>query len=105
MGLPEGNLPLTQAIIYVCEAPKSNSVVVAMNMAKEDVARCSCDAVPSHLKNHPVHTKTPKYKYPHDFGGYVYQQYMPKGLEDRVYYTPSQNGREKGLVRKKIFKK
>ena len=41
----------------------------------------------------------------HDFGGYVYQQYMPKGLEDRVYYKPSNNGREKGLVRKKVWKK
>lgn len=105
MGLPEGNIPLSHAIIYVCEAPKSNSVITAMGLAQADVKNCNYDAVPDHLKNHSVHTKTPKYKYPHDFGGYVYQQYMPKGLEDRVYYRPSENGREKGLVRKKIFKK
>lgn len=105
MGLPEGQIPLSHAIIYLCEAPKSNSVIVAMNMAKDDALKSSFDAVPDHLKNHPVHTKTPKYKYPHDFGGYVYQQYMPTGLENKVYYTPSENGREKGLVRKKIFKK
>ncbi len=105
MGIPEGLIPLNHAIIYVCEAPKSNSVIRAMTMAQSDATDSSFDAVPDHLKNHPVHTNTPKYKYPHDFGGYVYQQYMPTGLEDRVYYQPSSNGREKGLVRKKIFKK
>lgn len=106
MGMPEGNIPLSHAIIYVCEAPKSNSVINALSAAKvSDVLSAGYDAVPNHLKNHPVHTKTPKYKYPHDFGGYVYQQYMPAGLEDRVYYHPSENGREKGLVRKKVFKK
>ncbi len=105
MGLPEGLIPLNHAIIYVCEAPKSNSVVVAMELAEQDAKNSSFDSVPDHLKNYLVHTKTPKYKYPHDFGGYVYQQYMPKGLEDRVYYRPSNNGREKDLVRKKIFKK
>ncbi len=105
MGLPEGLIPLNHAIIYVCEAPKSNSVITAMEMAMEDAKKSSYDAVPEYLKNHPVHRSTPKYKYPHDFGGYVYQQYMPTGLEDKVYYIPSENGREKGLVRKKIFKK
>lgn len=105
MGVPEGLIPLNHAIIYLCEAPKSNSVIRAMDLAREDATRSSFDAVPEHLKNHPVHARTPKYKYPHDFGGYVYQQYIPSGLEDRVYYTPSNNGREKALVRKKIFKK
>jgi len=105
MGLPEGLIPLNHAIIYVCEAPKSNSVITAMEKANIDAQNSSYDAVPEHLKNHPIHKNTPKYKYPHDFGGYVYQQYMPTGLEDRVYYVPSENGREKGLVRKKIFKK
>ena len=105
MGMPEGNIPLSHAIIYVCEAPKSNSVIIARDAAIQDAKNSMFDAVPDHLKNHPIHTKTPKYKYPHDFGGYVYQQYMPKGLEDRIYYRPSENGREKGLVRKKIFKK
>ncbi len=104
-GMPEGNIPLSHAIIYVCEAPKSNSVINAMQLAIFDAQNCANDAVPLHLKNHPVHTKTPKYKYPHDFGGYVYQQYMPKGLEDKVYYFPSENGREKGFVRKKVWKK
>ena len=105
LGLPEGNLALTHAIIYVCEAPKSNSVVVAMNKAQEDAKNARNDAVPSHLKNHSDHKNTPKYKYPHDFGGYVFQQYMPDELVNQVYYVPSENGREKGFVRKKIWKK
>ncbi len=105
LGLPEGNLALTHAIIYVCEAPKSNSVVVAMNRAQADAKNARNDAVPEHLKNYHIDKNAPKYKYPHDFGGYVYQQYMPKGLEDRVYYEPSQNGRERDFKRKKIWKK
>jgi len=105
IGLPEANLALTHAIIYTCEAPKSNSVVVAMNMAQADAKDFRNDAVPEHLKNNHIGKNFPKYKYPHDYGGYVKQQYMPKGLEERVYYTPSKNGRERDLVRKKIWKK
>lgn len=103
MGLPEGNIPLSHAIIYVCEAAKSNSVVKAMQQAQNDALFVKADAVPNHLKNHPtlIGKKQP-YKYPHDFGGYVKQQYMPDELKDRVYYVPSNNGREKGLVRKKV---
>lgn len=105
MGMPEGNLPLSHAIIYVCEAPKSNSVVVAMNRAQSDAKTCRNDNVPEHLKNYHIDKNAPKYKYPHDFGGYIYQQYMPDELKDRVYYEPSNNGREKDFKRKKIWKK
>lgn len=104
LGMPEGNIPLTHAIIYACEAPKSNSVVVAMNKAQFDVEHFGTDNVPNHLKNHPVLDKQTPYKYPHNFGGYVYQQYLPDAIKDHVYYTPSQNGREKGLVRRKVKK-
>ena len=102
MGLPEGNIPLTHAIIYVCEAPKSNSVVNAMYAAQDDVRNVKADAVPNHLKNHPTSDKKQPYKYPHNYGGYVKQQYMPNELKDRVYYVPSENGKEKGLIRKKF---
>ena len=103
MGVPEGLIPLSHAIIYVCEAEKSNSVVVALNLAKEDALYVKDDDVPNHLKNHPS-TNGPKtaYKYPHDFGGYVTQQYLPNMLKDRVYYKPSCNGKEKNLIRKKF---
>ena len=50
-------------------------------------------------------SENPKnYKFPHYYGGYVYQQYLPNSLKDRVYYTPSKNGKEKDLKRKKFTK-
>ena len=105
MGVPEGLIPLSHAIIYACEAEKSNSVIEAMNLAKNDAENVRDDNVPNHLKNHPS-TNGPKtkYKYPHDFGGYVEQQYLPDKLKDRIYYTPSNNGKEKNIIRKKLQK-
>ena len=98
MGIPEGLLPLSHAIIYVCMSPKSNSVVVAMNKAKDDVETTYNDAVPSHLKNtNYFNEKRPAYKYPHDYGGYVDQQYLPTEIANHVYYVPSQNGNEKTI--------
>lgn len=102
MGLPEGLLPLSQAIIYVCEAPKSNSVVMAMNAAIDDAEKVRDDTVPPHLKNSVFADvedkhKSAGYKYPHDYGGYVEQQYLPDTLKDRVYYKPSSNGFEKKI--------
>lgn len=102
MGLPEGLLPLSQAIIYVCEAPKSNSVVMAMNAASSDAENVRDDTVPPHLKNSVYADvedkhKSEGYKYPHDYGGYVEQQYLPDTLKDRVYYKPSSNGFEKKI--------
>lgn len=102
MGLPEGLLPLSQAIIYVCEAPKSNSVVMAMNAAIDDAEKVRDDTVPPHLKNSVFADvedkhKSAGYKYPHDYGGYVEQQYLPDTLKDRVYYKPSANGFEKKI--------
>ncbi len=106
LGPPECYLTLTHAIIYICEAEKSNSVVVAMNKAMADAENEREDIVPNHLKNHPSTNRDGhgKYKYPHDFGGYCKQQYMPDKLKDRIYYVPGQNGKEKNLVRKKFSK-
>lgn len=111
-GLPEGLLPLSQAIIYVCEADKSNSVVVAMNAAKDDAVNRKDDFVPKHLRNAVYASKEDKaisktYKYPHDYGGYVEQQYLPDGLVGRKYYIPSDNGYEKTVkeIRKRKGKK
>ncbi len=104
MGQPEGLIPLTHAIIYVCEAEKSNSVIKALHMAEEDALNCTDNKVPNHLKNHPSTNSDGhgRYKYPHEYGGYVKQQYMPDSLKDRIYYIPSKNGKEKNLVRKKF---
>ncbi len=85
LGMPEGNLALTQAIIYVCESPKDNRVVTAMNMAQDDAKNHPDDNVPDYLKNHTEASK--KYKYPHDYGGYVEQQYLPDSLKDRKYFV------------------
>ncbi len=98
MGIPEGLIPLSHAIIYVCMSPKSNSVVVAMNRAKEDVKATYTGAVPDHLKNYNyLNEKREHYKYPHDYGGYVEQQYLPSELKNHVYYIPSKNGSESSI--------
>ena len=108
MGLPEGLLPLSQAIIYVCEAEKSNSVVTAMDLAGEDAVNVKDDNVPPWVKNAVFGSEkdkelASKYKYPHNYGGYVEQQYLTDKLKDKVYYVPSDNGYEKTVkeIRKK----
>lgn len=101
-GYPEGLEPLCNAIIYVCEAPKSNTVEIAMNAAKKDAREVRDDeGVPPYLKDNTFGDKQTKaqsanYKYPHNYaGGYVDQQYLPDKLKDRVYYKPSDYGYEK----------
>ena len=103
LGPPECLLNLSHAIVYACEAEKSNSVYLAMHKAAEDAEKVKDDRILNNLKNHPSTNKdgTGGYLYPHNFGGYVKQQYLPNSLKNRVYYVPSENGREKGLIRKK----
>lgn len=103
LGMPECNLTLSHAIIYICEAEKSNSVYLAMSSAQADAEAYKNAKVPNHLKNHPTGYDDGHgaYKYPHDFGGYVKQQYLPDELRGKRYYKPLSNGREKNLVRKK----
>ena len=99
MGKPEGLIPLSHAIIYVCMSPKSNSVINAMHSAQEDVEKTFVGSVPNHLKNHNyLNEKRAKYKYPHDFGGYVEQQYLPDEIKNHIYYIPSKNGNEASIV-------
>lgn len=100
LGYPEGLLPLSEAIIYVCEAEKSNSVVIAMDSAKEDAVNIKDDNVPGWVKNAVYGSEEDKklarqYKYPHDYGGYVEQQYLPDSVKDKVYYVPKDVGYEK----------
>ncbi len=100
LGLPEGLIPLSEAVIYVCEAEKSNSVVEAMQLAKEDAIKEKDDNIPAHLKNYEFASKEDKekkglYKYPHNYGGYVEQQYLPDKLVGKKYYIPKDNGYEK----------
>ena len=100
IGMPEGLLPLSEAIIYVCEAEKSNSVYLAMSGAGKDAVEIRDDTVPPHLKNAVYGSKEDKklsktYKYPHDYGGYIEQQYLPNELKGKRYYIPKNNGYEK----------
>ena len=104
IGYPEAMIPLSEAIIYVCEAEKSNSVVNAMYAAKADAREARDDNVPPYLKDNSYGSKedkanSAKYKYPHNYGGYVEQQYLPDSLKDKVYYTPSGNGYENEVVK------
>lgn len=100
-GYPEGLIPLSNAIIYVCEAPKSYSVKNAMLAAQKDAREVRDDeGVPAYLKDNTFGDKAAKsasknYKFPHKYyGGYVEQQYLPDKLKDRIYYEPSDYGFE-----------
>lgn len=84
LGMPEGNLALSQAIIYVCRAPKDNRVLLAMEQAQNDALNHADDRIPDYLKNHTEAGKN--YKYPHNFGGYVEQQYLPDSFVGRNYF-------------------
>lgn len=104
IGMPEGKIPLSEAIIYVCKAPKSNSVINAMYAAEKSVDE-SKGEVPVYLRDaNYKQEKIYGYKYPHDYGGYVEQQYLPDDIKDRVFYVPTDNGEEKychGIWREK----
>lgn len=101
-GYPEGLIPLSNAIIYVCEAPKSYSVKNAMLAAQKDAREVrDDDGVPPYLKDNTfgdakTKAQSANYKFPHDYsGGYVDQQYLPDKLKDRVYYIPTDYGYER----------
>lgn len=112
IGYPEARIPLAEAIIYVCEAEKSNSVVNAMYAAVDDAHNTRDDNVPPYLKDNSYGSKEDKenskaYKYPHNYGGYVEQQYLPDSLKNKIYYVPGANGYENEVkeIRKRKGKK
>jgi putative ATPase len=100
VGLPEAALNLAEAVIYLARAPKSNSVIVALGRAQEDVRSGAQQEVPNHLRD--SHYKGAAslghgegYVYPHaDASGALHQQYRPEALEGHVYYEPSPHGAE-----------
>ena len=102
IGLPEARLSLTQAIIFICESPKSNSVVMALSNAAADAETSFDEPVPIYLRDTSFagagrlgHGKG--YLYPHDFPGHwVKQDYMPPSLKGRRYYIcPPTRGRKR----------
>lgn len=103
IGMPEAKLPIAQAIIAVCESPKSNAVSSAVEAAMADAERGGYEPVPVHLRD--THYKGASalghgegYLYPHDFPGhYVPQQYAPTEARGMPYYRPSEQGFEREI--------
>jgi putative ATPase len=103
IGMPEARLNITQAIIYICESPKSNSVVMAVEKAFEAAENAYQIPVPAHLRD--THYRGAEtlgngigYKYPHEYKNhYTKQQYLPDNLKDLVLYEPSDEGYEKKI--------
>ena len=104
LGLPEARLPLAEACIFLATAPKSNSVVMAIDAAVADVKAGKAGSIPRELQN--VHAdgtgfeREQGYKYPHNYPGHwVKQQYLPNELKDTVYYSYGDNKTEQAAKR------
>ena len=99
LGLPEASIPLASIVIEMALSPKSNSAVLAINNALNDVISVHCGNVPEHIK-----TTSPNYKYPHDYPNhFVKQEYLPENIRNRKYYNPQNNINE--LKYKEVLKK
>jgi putative ATPase len=107
IGLPEGDLALAQAAIYLATAPKSNAIYTAYQRVQKDVRGLENMPVPLHIRN-PV-TSLMKdlgygkdYKYPHDYPDhFVEEEYLPENLKGKIYYHPSDQGFERE-IRKRL---
>src|ERR1700683_2090585 len=103
IGMPEGNLALAQAVVYLSVAPKSNALYTAYGAVQSDVEQTAADPVPLHLRNAPTGLMKglgygKGYQYAHDVEGKVASmQCLPNNLRDRVYYTPTNEGIEKRI--------
>jgi putative ATPase len=109
VGLPEGRIPLAQAVTYLATAPKSNASYKAMLAAAADVEASGALPVPIHLRNAPTNLMKElgygkDYKYAHDYDGHIAdQEHLPKELLDRRYYSPSESGYEKQIKERLQF--
>jgi len=103
IGMPEGNLALVQAVVYLALAPKSNALYTAYTDVQMDVERTAAEPVPLHLRNAPSGLMKglgygEGYKYAHDLESKVADmQCLPDNLRDRVYYHPTDEGKEKQI--------
>ncbi|WP_054695504.1 replication-associated recombination protein A [Syntrophomonas palmitatica] len=100
VGLPEARIPLAEATIYLATAPKSNSSKTAIDQAMNFVRQSKKIQVPKHLAD-ASHSKAGSllghgqgYRYPHDYGGYIAQEYMPEEARGSTFYQPGRNGYE-----------
>lgn len=104
IGLPEGNLALAEAVVYLATAPKSNSLYQAYSRVQKDIQQGRNEPVPLHLRN-PVTDLMRRmghgqgYKYAHDYPGhFVKQQNLPTSLQGKRYYVPGEQGCEKEIA-------
>lgn len=103
VGMPEAQIILSQAAIYVAAAPKSNASCQAIYAAMDAVKTHQTERVPVYLQDGSYSGaknlgKGQGYQYPHNYPGhYVRQQYLPDGLKDMTFYHPSENGYEKQI--------
>jgi putative ATPase len=103
IGMPEGNLALAQAVVYLALAPKSNALYTAYGEVQADVERTAAEPVPLHLRNAPTglmkHLGYGKgYQYAHELESKVADmQCLPDNLKDRKYYRPTSEGVEKRI--------
>jgi len=103
IGMPEGNLALAQAVVYLSVAPKSNALYTAYGDVLKDVEQTAADSVPLHLRNAPTSLMKglgygQGYQYAHDLEDKVADmQCLPDNLKDRVYYRPTSEGIEKRI--------
>lgn len=103
LGLPEARIPLADAVILVCTAPKSNSGICAIDAALDDIRHGKGGNVPDSLRDghyggsqklgHAI-----GYKYPHSYGGWVEQQYLPDSIKDAEYYKFGMNKNEQAAL-------
>jgi putative ATPase len=104
LGMPEGNLALAQAVVYLSVAPKSNALYAAYSEIQGDVERTAAEPVPLHLRNAPTGLMKglgygQGYQYAHDLEDKVADmQCLPDNLIDRVYYRPTREGVEKRIL-------
>ncbi|WP_152346316.1 replication-associated recombination protein A [Brevibacterium sp. CFH 10365] len=104
IGMPEGRIPLAEAVTYLALAPKSNASYRALDAAIADVKNGLAGQVPMHLRD--AHYPGAKelghgegYKYSHDFPhGVADQEYLPETLRGKRYYTPTTNGMERSMA-------
>jgi putative ATPase len=108
VGMPEGWIPLSQGVTYLASAPKSNASYKAYLSALNDVKEMGALEVPLHVRNAPTSLMKDLgygkgYKYPHDHGGYTEQSYLPKELQGREYYKPTDFGFDKEIKKRLAF--
>lgn len=109
LGYPECRIAMSQLVIYLASAPKSNSAYQSINKAREDVLESKNEPVPLNICNAPTKFMInlgygKNYKYDHEYKyHYAGQKFLPDSLEDKIYYTPGEFGFEKEIKKRIDF--